>query len=93
MFKEHRADPREPLRLPVRLGDGTAAVARDISAAGMYLEVPGDYLLAGPVVFEMHLAEARMKFTAHGEIVRVDKLPGVTGIALKLIAPKLESLR
>ena len=89
---EQRTDPREALRLPLRLGDGTAAMTRDVSPSGMYFEIAGDYALRGPVVFEMELAEARMKFTAHGEIVRIDRMPGYTGVAVKLIAPKLVPL-
>lgn len=89
---EQRIDPRETLRLPLRLGDGTTAMTRDVSPSGMYFEVPGDYALVGPVVFELELAEANMKFTAHGEIVRIDRMPGYTGVAVKLIAPKLEPL-
>lgn len=92
MFKEHRADPREPLHLPLKLGDGTAAVTRDISACGMYIQIPGHFALAGPLVFEMHLADARMKFTAHGEIVRIEDGPETTGVAVRLISPRLETL-
>jgi hypothetical protein len=92
MFKEYRVDPREALNLPLRLGDGTAAVTRDISASGMYIEIPGEYALKGPLHFELHLLDANMKFTAHGEIVRVENGPAVTGVAVKLISPRLEPL-
>ena len=40
MFTEHRVDPREPLALPLKMGEHTA-VTRDISASGMYLEMNG----------------------------------------------------
>ena len=90
MFEEHRTDPREPLALPLRLGDGSSAVTRDISASGMYLEIAGEHELSGLVVFEMHLTHARMKFTAEGEIVRVEHKDGNTGIAVKLRTPRLE---
>ncbi len=89
---EHRAEHREALELPVQLGDGTAAVTRDISASGMYLEIPGFHQLDGAVVFEMKLAQARVKFTAEGTIVRVEHLDGSTGVALKLHAHRLEPL-
>ena len=39
----------------------------------------------------MHLADARMKFTAEGDIVRIEHRAGVTGVAVKLRTPRLES--
>jgi hypothetical protein len=92
MFKEYRVDPREVVNLPLQLGDGAAALTRDISASGMYIVIPGEYELKGPLHFEMHLADANMKFTAHGEIVRIEKGPTVTGVAVRLISPRLEPL-
>jgi hypothetical protein len=92
MFVEQRADPREPLALPLQLSGGQTAVTRDISASGMYLEVEGLHDIAGPVLFEMHVTDAGMKFTAEGRIVRVEHRHGRTGIALKLVTPRLELL-
>ena len=92
MFIEQRVEPREPLALPLKLGDGCSAVTRDISASGMFLEIAGLHSLNGLVVFEMHLADARMKFTAQGEIVRIEHKDGNTGLAVKLHAPRLEPL-
>ncbi len=91
MFVEQRIEPREPLQLPLRLGDGVEAVTRDISPSGMYLEIRGDHLIGGTVFFEMDLAEAHMRFSAEGRIVRLEHRDGVTGVALRLIAPRLES--
>jgi hypothetical protein len=93
MFTEQRIEPRESLALPVTLGDGQAAMTRDISASGMYLEVNGWHQIDGPIVFEIRLAHAGMKFTAQGEIVRVEHSCGKTGIAVRLISPHLQSLR
>jgi hypothetical protein len=93
MFKEQRTEPRESLALPLKLGDGSAAVTRDISASGMYLEIDGKHQIEGAVIFEMHLAAARIKFTAEGEIVRLEhKHDGSTGVAVRLVSPKLEPL-
>lgn len=92
MFIEQRVEPRESLALPLKLGDGCSAVTRDISASGMYLEISGAHPLNGLVVFEMHLADARMKLTAEGEIVRIEHRSGKTGVAVKLRAPRLESV-
>lgn len=90
-FVEQRIEPREVLALPLKLEDGSAAVTRDISPTGMYLEISGVHSLQGPVVFEMQLADARMKFVAQGEIVRIEHHDGSTGVAVKLHAPRLEA--
>ena len=92
MFVEQRIEPRESLALPLKLSDGYSAVTRNISASGMYLQIPGHATLTGSVVFEMHLAGARMKFIAQGEIVRVENLADSTGVAIRLHASRLEPL-
>ena len=90
MFTEHRLDPRERLALLLRLRDGAHAVTRDISASGLFFEVAGEHELAGLVDFEMQVPELKVKFTAVGQIVRVEHRFGVTGVAVKLLSPRLE---
>ena len=92
MFEERRQEPREPLALPVKLAGGAEAMTRDISPGGMYLEIRGDHDLGGVLFFEMHLDEARMKFTSEGRIVRLEHREGCTGIAVQLISPQLKPL-
>ena len=90
-FREQRLEPREQLALPLRIGD-IHAVTRDISPSGMYLEIRGEHLLSGTLVFELHLEDARIKFTSEGHIVRVEHSDGCTGIAVRLVSPQLEAL-
>jgi hypothetical protein len=92
MFVEQRVEPREAVALPLKLGDGTRAVTRDISPSGMYLEMRGEPDLSGMLLFEMDLKEARMKFTAEGHIVRLERHAGFIGIAVKLHSPRLQRL-
>jgi len=92
MFIEQRVEPREALALPLKLAGGHSAVTRDISASGMYLEIGGWHHMGGPMVFEMHLTAAGIKFTAEGEIVRIEHADGKTGIAVRLLSPRLQSL-
>lgn len=92
MFEEQRIEPREPLALPLTLENGSTAVTRDISASGMYFEIKGAYAMEGPVLFEMQLAELGVKFSAQGDIVRVDRRDGTTGFAVKLRDPRFEPL-
>jgi hypothetical protein len=93
MFIEQRMEPREALALPLELGAGYAAVTRDISPSGMYFELRGWHHLSGTVVFEMHLTDSHLKFTAEGVVVRIEHARGKTGIAVRLLSPKLDSLR
>jgi len=92
MFREQRLEPRERLALALRLRDGSHAVTRDISASGLFFEMAGEHQVRGLVDFEMELADLRMKFTAVGQIVRVEHRFGTTGVAMKLLGPQLESL-
>jgi hypothetical protein len=92
MFIEQRIDPREHLALPLQLRGGDRAVTRDISAHGLFFEIEGLHDMTGIVDFEMRLVEARMRFTAVGEIVRVEHGHGKTGVAVRLVAPRLEPL-
>ena len=92
MFIEHRVAPRERLALPLRLLDGSHAVTRDISPSGLYFEMRGKHHVGGLVDFEMQLPDVRMRFTAVGQIVRVEHRFGTTGVAVRLLAPRLEPL-
>lgn len=92
MFEEQRDTPRERLALPLKLVDGARAITRDISATGLYFEMQGAHVLSGPVDFELQLPEVSMKFTASGEIVRVELKDGRTGVAVRLVNPRLDTM-
>jgi hypothetical protein len=92
MFRERRLEPREPVALPLKLADGCSAITRDISPSGMYLRILGERTIEGIVYFEMDLAEAQMRFSAEAQIVRIERKDGHTGIAVRLISPRLEIL-
>jgi hypothetical protein len=92
MFIEQRADPRERLALPLQLRDGARALTRDISAHGIFFEIEGMHDMHGVVDFELQLAEVGMRFTAVGEIVRIEYRGSRTGVAVRLVSPRLETL-
>lgn len=92
MFLEQRSEPRELLALPVKLAGGAHALTRDISPSGMYLELQGSHDFDGPLQFEMQIEQPRMRFTAEGRVVRVEHHEGRTGIAVKLVSPRLDML-
>ena len=91
MFVEQRLDSREALALPLKIGEH-AAVTRDISASGMYLEMSGRHDVRGPLLFEMDLADAHIRFSAEGEIVRIEHSEGKTGVAVRLLSARLQAL-
>lgn len=78
--------------MPLRLRDGNHAVTRDISASGLFFEMDGEHQVDGLLDFEMELPDLRMKFTAVGRIVRVEHRFGTTGVAVKLLSPRLEPM-
>lgn len=90
MFTEHRLDPREDVDLPVRLGDGSRGIARNISPSGLYLEIRGEPPETPQIYVEMDVPGERFAFRSHGTIVRMDHRPGMTGIAVRLEEPQLE---
>jgi hypothetical protein len=91
-FEEQRVAPRERFSLPLKLDDGRMAVIRDISSTGLFFEVEGEHPVEGLVDFELHLLQARVKVTSSGEIIRVAYSDGRTGVAVRLIAPRLEAV-
>jgi hypothetical protein len=92
MVNVKRGESREELCLPLKLVDGTLAVTWDVSSDGMYVMMDGVRQLSGMVFFEMHMPEARVKFSAVGEVVRLDHRGSSTGVALRLSSQRLEPL-
>lgn len=92
MFEERRRYPRECLALPLQLASGARATTRDISGSGLFLFIEGWHVLQGPLHFELQAAGFPLKFTASGEIVRVEYHADTTGIALHLLNPRLHAL-
>ncbi|MGZ5181068.1 MAG: PilZ domain-containing protein [Ramlibacter sp.] len=93
MRTERRVHPREALSLTIRLGDGSQAVTRDVSACGMYFTMPADTEVEGWLHVELEVPGAGLKFSAAGEVVRVERSPDGNGVALRLHGPRLTSLR
>lgn len=65
-------------------------MTRDISATGLFFVMDGWHAPQGPLEFELQLAEFAMKFTAAGEIVRIEHRDGRTGVAVRLVNPRLD---
>lgn len=86
---EQRQEPRERLTLPLALAGGPRAVTRDVSATGLFFVVDGEHVVHGPVEIELHLPEFAMRFRSSGEIVRIEHGDGHTGVAVRLVNPRL----
>lgn len=93
MTREQRASERQPLTLQFKLEDGSPAVARDISAHGLYFFAPATARLAPWLSFEYDLPDAGLKFRAAAEVVRTDPAPdGMVGVAIRWHSPRLIAL-
>jgi hypothetical protein len=92
MFEERRIDPRERIELPLRLANDEQAVTRDISATGFFFEMEGYPRLDGPLDFELDFPQMKMRLTSSAEIVRIERDAGRTGVAVRLVEPRLETL-
>jgi hypothetical protein len=92
MFEERRRHPRECLALPLQLASGARATTRDISGSGLYVFIQGWHTVDSPLRFELQLTDFPLKFTARGEVVRVEYHGDATGIALRLVNPRLHVL-
>jgi hypothetical protein len=94
--QEHRNTPRERVALSLKLGDGGQGLTRDISASGLFFETNTEQRVGSLVDFEIYFdrPDHPLRFKAQGEVVRVEPgaSAGKTGVALKLLASRLESV-
>lgn len=92
MPNKQRSEPRERVDLPLQLGDGHAGVARDISASGIFIETDSEQCMGGLVDVEIDLDTpgGPIKLKAQGRIVRIESQGGRNGVAVKLVASRLE---
>ena len=92
MPPDRRLSPREPLELPITLGDGSPAVTRNISAIGVYITTSSTAQLDRWLLLEYELPEAGLRFTAAGEVMRVEPRGDLVGVAIRLHSPSLQPL-
>lgn len=92
MKDEHRTEFREKLSLAVQLGGGGKGVTQDISATGLFFETDSEQQVGGliDVEIEFDTPGGPMKLKAQGRIVRIEPKAGKTGVAVKLLASRLE---
>ena len=78
---------------PVRLDRGTG-VTRNISASGVFFETDVDYAPGSEIVFAIELdgpKGERLMLRSRGHIVRIQLRGSKVGVAVKIVASKLET--
>ena len=89
---EKRREKRMSVTRPVKL-DRAAGVTRNISASGVFFEADVDYAVGSKIIFAIELdgpQGEKLDLITRGELVRVELRGGKMGVAVKIVASKLE---
>ena len=88
MREERRTEPRVEARLPLRMANGEMALTRDVSPKGLFFEIEGERLLDEEIDLSVGLSlHGRPVWREnHYKVVRVERLPGRTGVAVQLLS-------
>ena len=92
MDLDRRASARESLALPIVLADGSLATTRNLSADGLFFTAPAGQQVDKWIRVEFSVASAGLKFTATGEVVRIERGELEDGVALRLHSQALSAL-
>lgn len=94
MSKERRTELRETLALPVSIGHRAQGVTRDLSESGAFVETDWDQSLDGVLDLEFTLAspQVRFRFVAQGAVLRTEPVGDRLGVAVQLLATRMEIL-
>lgn len=92
MHPDRRASARDTLSLPIALPDGGSGRTRDVSAEGLYFTLPSAAVVKDWLHVEFAVPSAGLKFSAAGEVVRIDHGDVEDGIALRLHMSRLTPL-
>lgn len=82
MNSERRHAAREPMVLPLRLGDGRVATTRDISPDGLYILIEADGAIPGRMQLELGIRTLQARVDT--DVLRVEPGRFVTGVALRI---------
>jgi hypothetical protein len=92
MHPDRRASSRDHLFLPMTLADGSAARTRNVSAHGLFFTLPPGRAIDDWLLVEFAVPSAGLKFSAAGQVVRIERGDGEDGVALRLHAARLTPL-
>lgn len=89
MHPERRTSARDRLSLPIALPNGSSGMTRDVSAEGLYFTLPAGSDVEPWLHVEFAVPSAGLKFSAAGEVVRIEHHDGEDGVALRLHMSRL----
>lgn len=84
-LRKHRSERVRGV-FPLKAGC-QSGFTRDISATGLFVELPESYEIGSrvPIEVELNLGGRLLKLKALGEVVRLANLKGSVGLGIKLI--------
>ena len=89
---DKRREERMSVTRPVSLDRGTG-VTRNISTSGVFFETDVGYAPGSKIIFAIELdgpQGEKLMLRSRGEIVRIELRRGKVGVAVKIVASKLE---
>ena len=89
---EKRGEERMSVTRPVVLARGSG-VTRNISTSGVFFEINANYAVGSKIIFAIELDGSqgeKLELRSRGEIVRIEHRAGKVGVAVKIVASKLE---
>lgn len=92
MPHERRSCPREPIVLKFVTAGGQPAQTRDITPKGLYLQLPLETRIELWMSIELEFAAFGLQLRAIGEVVRLERVKPLLGVALRLHSVQLTSL-
>jgi len=95
MAKEPRRHNRVDTEVPVELEDGTSALTRNISPAGIYFVGDGRPHKGQLIRFTLEFANpadpsGKMLLACQGQVVRIDESGGRYGVAVDITESRIE---
>lgn len=84
-------------RIPSQLvvvESGKKGLTRDISATGVYFEIDTKHEAGSAIQFHIELDTpgGKLKLVCEGEVVRVEDLNGMVGIAAKILKQEIKAI-
>ena len=91
----NRPRPERPERINARMPvhvNGVEGLTKNISATGVFFEIPKDHQVGDSIKFEIQLTtpSGDLRLNCDGQIVRVEDLDGgQSGVAVKILSQEL----
>lgn len=94
-FAEKRHAPRISVPLLVELEDGSG-ITRDVNAFGLFFETDHSFAPGAPISFSLLLEhgalDGPLRLHCQGQVVRVERRPAKTGVAVAITAVRFDPI-